>query len=113
MASSHLDDGDNGDENRRGTQAVLVEVPTPVRLAGKDLVGHITNKTFVQAQPRLVQQDFPLQCAAAIGDGTTETAGAFTGHLKKGGKRHRWQVIGIHRIRNIKMLTVHTQNNVL
>lgn len=33
-AGSHLDDGDHGDEDRRGAQAVLVEVPAAVRLAG-------------------------------------------------------------------------------
>lgn len=57
---SHLYDGDDRDEDGWGAQAVLVEVPTPVRLAGQDLVGHIAHKTFVQTQPRLVQQDLPL-----------------------------------------------------
>lgn len=85
---SHLYDGDDGDEDRRGTQAVLVEVPASVRLAGQDLVGHIANKAFVQTQPRLVQQDLPLQRAAAIGNGSSETAGALAAHLrKKGGKK--------------------------
>lgn len=60
-----------------------MEVPAPVRLAGQDLVGHIANKAFVQAQPRLIQQDLPLQCAAAIGNGPSETAGALTAHLRK------------------------------
>lgn len=81
--SSHLYDGDDGNEDRWGTQAVLVEVPASVRLAGQDLIGHIANKAFVQTQPRLVQQDLPLQCAAAIGDGPSETAGALTAHLKR------------------------------
>lgn len=78
-----LDDGDDGDKDRRGTQAVLVEVPASVRLAGQDLVGHIAHETLVQTQPRLVQQDLPLQRAAAIGDGSTETAGALAAHLRK------------------------------
>lgn len=60
-----------------------MEVPATVRLAGQDLVGHIADKTFVQTQPRLVQQDLPLQRAAAIGDGPSETAGALTAHLRK------------------------------
>lgn len=83
MSSPNLDNGDNGDEDRRGAQAVLVEVPASVRLAGQDLIGHIAHKTFVQTQPRLVQQDLPLQRAAAIGDGSSETAGAFAAHLRK------------------------------
>lgn len=65
-----------------------MEVPASVRLAGQDLVGHITDEAFVQTQPRLVQQDFPLQCAAAIGDGPSEAAGAFAAHLTK-----RWKNI--------------------
>ena len=84
VCSSDLDDGDDGDEDGRRTQAVLVEVPAPVRLAGQDLVGHIAHKAFVQAQPRLVQQDLPLQRAAAIGDGSSETAGALAAHLWRG-----------------------------
>lgn len=84
VLSSNLDNGDNGNEDRRGTQAVLVEVPAPVRLAGQDLVGHIADEPFVQAQPRLIQQDLPLQRAAAIGNGPSETAGAFAAHLRKG-----------------------------
>lgn len=80
---SHLYDGDDGDEDRWGAQAVLVEVPASVRLAGQDLVGHVANKAFVQAQPRLVQQNLPLQRAAAIGDGSSETAGALTAHLRR------------------------------
>lgn len=83
----YLHDGDDGYEDRRGTQPVLVKVPASVRLARQDLVGHVTNKTFVQAQPRLVQQDLPLQRAAAIGDGSSETAGALTAHLQKMGKK--------------------------
>lgn len=83
MCESHLYDGDDGDEHRWGTQAVLVEVPAPVRLTGQDLVGHIADKAFVQTQPRLIQQDLPLQRAAAIGDGSSETAGAFTAHLRE------------------------------
>lgn len=59
-----------------------MEVPAPVRLAGQDLIGHIANETFVQAQPCLVQQNLPLQRAAAIGDGSSETAGALTAHLR-------------------------------
>lgn len=82
-SKSHLYDGDDGNEDRWGTQAVLVKVPAPVCLTGQDLVGHITNKTFVQTQPRLVKQDLPLQSAAAIGDGSSETAGALTAHLRK------------------------------
>lgn len=82
-SQSHLYDCDNGDEDRWGAQAVLVEVPASVRLAGQDLVGHIANKTFVQTQPRLVQENLPLQRAAAIGDGSSETAGALTAHLRK------------------------------
>lgn len=65
-----------------------MEVPASVRLAGQDLVGHIANKTFVQTQPRLVQQDLPLQRAAAIGDGPSETAGALTAHLRRSQKKH-------------------------
>lgn len=80
---SHLHDGDDGNEDRWGAQAVLVEVPASVRLAGQDLIGHIANKTFVQTQPCLVQQNLPLQRAAAIGDGSSETAGALTAHLRK------------------------------
>lgn len=83
MSAPNLDDGDDGDEDWRWTQAILVEVPASVCLAGQDLVGHIANKTFVQTQPRLVQQDFPLQRAATIGDGPSETAGAFAAHLRK------------------------------
>lgn len=85
----HLDNGDNCDEDRRRTEAVLVEVPAPVRLTGQDLVGHIAHKALVQTQPRFVQQDFPLQRAAAIGDGSTETAGAFAAHLKKAKRKLR------------------------
>lgn len=61
-----------------------MEVPAPVCLAGQDLVGHIAHKALVQTQPRLVQQDLPLQRAAAIGDGSSEAAGAFAAHLRKG-----------------------------
>lgn len=84
MPSPNLDDGDNSNEDRRGTQAVLVEIPTSVRLAGQDLVGHVTDETLIKTQPRLIQEDLPLQCAAAIGDGSSETAGAFAAHLRKG-----------------------------
>lgn len=87
---SHLYYGDNGDEDRWGTQAVLVEVPASVRLTGQDLVRHIANKTLVQTQPRLIQQDLPLQCAAAIGNGSSETAGALTVHL-----RTRWKNMNV------------------
>lgn len=87
----YLYDGDDGNEDRRGAQAVLVEVPAPVRLAGQDLIGHITNETLVQAQPCLVQQNLPLQRAAAIGDGSSETAGALTAHLRKG--LQKWECI--------------------
>lgn len=87
MSEAYLDDGDDGDEDRRRTQAVLVEVPASVRLTGQDLVGHIANKAFVQTQPRLVQQDLPLQRAAAIGDGSSETAGAFAAHLRQNEKK--------------------------
>lgn len=80
---THLYDGDYSDEDRWGAQAVLVEVPASVCLAGQDLISHIANKTFVQTQPRLVQEDLPLQSAAAIGDGSSETAGALTAHLWK------------------------------
>lgn len=61
-----------------------MEVPATIRLAGQDLIGHIADETFVQTQPRLVQQDLPLQRAAAVGNGSSETAGAFTAHLRKG-----------------------------
>ena len=84
MLSPDLDDGDDGDEDRRGTQAILVEVPASVRLTGQDLVGHIAHKTLVQTQSCLVQQDLPLQRATAIGNGSSETAGAFAAHLGKG-----------------------------
>lgn len=84
---SHLYNGDDGDEDRWGAQAVLVEVPASVCLAGQDLISHIANKPFVQTQPRLVQEDLPLQSAAAIGDGASETAGALTAHLGKNKKK--------------------------
>lgn len=80
--TSDLDDGDDGNEDRRGTQAALVEVPASVCLARQDLVGHIPDETFVEPEPRLVQQDLPLQRSAAVGDGPPETAGAFAAHLK-------------------------------
>jgi len=60
-----------------------VEVPAPVRLAGQDLVSHVADKAFVQTQARLVQQDLPLQRAAAICNGPSEAAGALTAHLRK------------------------------
>lgn len=60
-----------------------MEVPATIRLAGQDLIGHIADKPFVQTQPRLIQQDLPLQRAAAVGDGSSETAGALTAHLRK------------------------------
>lgn len=60
-----------------------MEVPATIRLAGQDLVGHVADKALVQTQPRLVQQDLPLQRAAAVGDGSSETAGALTAHLRK------------------------------
>lgn len=78
---AHLHDGDDGDEDRWGTQAVLVEVPAPVRLAGQDLVSHVADEALVQTQARLVQQDLPLQRAAAVGDGPAEAAGALAAHL--------------------------------
>lgn len=81
--TSNLDDGDDGDEDRWRTQAVLVEVPAPVCLAGQYLVGHIADEAFVQTQARLVQQDLPLQRAATVGYGSSETAGAFAAHLRK------------------------------
>lgn len=83
MSVSNLDNGDDGDEDGGRTQAVLVEIPASVCLTGQDLVGHIANKAFVQTQACLVQQDLPLQGAAAIGDGSSETAGAFAAHLKQ------------------------------
>lgn len=94
-SKSHLYDGDDGDEDRWRTQAVLVEVPASVRLAGQDLVGHIADKTFVQTQPRLVQQDLPLQRAAAISNGPSETAGALTAHL---GRRWRNMQVSFPRV---------------
>lgn len=93
MSPTNLDDGDDGDEDGRGTQAVLVEIPAPVSFAGQDLVGHITDETFIKTQPRLVQKDLPLQCAAAIGDGSSETAGAFAAHLRKRIKRKQQRCI--------------------
>lgn len=83
----HLYNGDDGDEDRWGAQAVLVEVPASVGLAGQDLIGHIANKALVEAQPRLVQQNLPLQSAAAIGDGSPEAAGTFTAHLRESQKK--------------------------
>lgn len=80
---AHLYDGDDRNEDRRWAQAVLVEVPASVGLAGQDLVGHVANETFVQAQPRLVQEDLPLQRAPAIGDGSSKTAGALAAHLEE------------------------------
>lgn len=81
-ADAHLHDGDDGNEDGRRAQAVLVEVPAPVCLAGQDLVGHVADKALVQAQPRLVQEDLPLQRAPAIGDGPSEAAGALAAHLR-------------------------------
>lgn len=81
-ADAHLHDGDDGNEDGRRAQAVLVEVPAPVRLAGQDLVGHVADEALVQAQPRLVQEDLPLQRAPAIGDGPSEAAGALAAHLR-------------------------------
>lgn len=60
-----------------------MEVPATIRLAGQDLIGHIADKPFVQTQARLIQQDLPLQRAAAVGDGSSETAGALTAHLRR------------------------------
>lgn len=82
MADAHLHDGDDGNEDGRRAQAVLVEVPAPVRFAGQDLVGHVADEALVQAQPRLVQEDLPLQRAPAIGDGPSEAAGALAAHLR-------------------------------
>lgn len=90
-ADAHLHNGDDGNEDRRRAQAVLVEVPAPVCLAGQDLVGHVADKALVQAQPRLVQEDLPLQRAPAIGDGPSEAAGALAAHLR-GRKRGESQV---------------------
>lgn len=64
-----------------------MEVPATIRLAGEDLIGHVADEAFVQAQARLVQQDLPLQRAAAVGDGASEAAGAFTAHLRRRVKR--------------------------
>lgn len=80
-AATHLHDGDDGNEDGRRAQAVLVEVPAPVRLTGQDLVGHVADKALVQAQPRLIQEDLPLQRAPAISDGPSEAAGALAAHL--------------------------------
>lgn len=80
---AHLYNGDDRNEDRRRAQTVLVEVPASVCLAGQDLIGHVANETFVQAQPRLVQKNLPLQRAAAIGDGSSKTAGALAAHLEK------------------------------
>lgn len=66
-----------------------MEVPASVGLAGQDLIGHVANKTFVQAQPCLVQENLPLQRAPAIGDGSSKTAGALAAHLKKWQKEFR------------------------
>lgn len=63
-----------------------MEVPATIRLAGQDLIGHIADKAFVQTQPRLIQQDLPLQRAAAVGDGSSETAGALAAHLRNRAK---------------------------
>lgn len=60
-----------------------MEVPATIRLAGQDLIGHVADEAFVQAQARLVQQDLPLQRAAAVGNGASEAAGAFTAHLRE------------------------------
>lgn len=91
MADTHLHDGDDGNEDGRRAQAVLVEVPAPVCLAGQDLVRHIADEALVQAQPRLVQEDLPLQRAPAIGDGPSEAAGALAAHLR-GRKRGELEV---------------------
>lgn len=60
-----------------------MEVPASVCLTRQDLVGHVADEAFVEPEPRLVQQDLPLQRSAAVGDGTSKAAGAFAAHLRK------------------------------
>lgn len=81
---SHLHDRDDGHEDGRWAEAVLVEVPASVSLAGQDLVGHIAHEALVDAQARLVQQDLALQRAPAVSDGPSKAAGTFTAHLGRG-----------------------------
>ncbi len=55
LGEVYLYNGNDGHEHRRRTESALMEVPSAVRLAWQNLIGHVAHEALVHAQPHLIQ----------------------------------------------------------
>lgn len=83
----YLSNGDSQDEQRRGTVGIAVKVPLAVNLAGKCLIGNVSDQPLREPQADLISETAAFELPAPLQNGPPETVGTLVTHLDKGGRK--------------------------